>query len=34
MPNERIMIKMNGKGIDKIKADEIKLFSLNDYLND
>ncbi len=34
MPNERILIKINGKGSERIKADEIKLYSLNDYLNE
>ena len=33
MPKEKILIKMNGKGVDKIKADEIRIFTLNDYLN-
>jgi beta-mannosidase len=33
MPKEKILIKMNGKGVDKIKADEIRIFTLNDFLN-
>ncbi|MCX6173136.1 MAG: hypothetical protein NTZ27_00065 [Ignavibacteriales bacterium] len=34
MPREKVLIKMSGKGVDKIQADEIKVFTLNDYLND
>lgn len=34
MPKEKILIKMSGKDAGKIKADEIKVFTLNDYMND
>ena len=33
MPKEKVLIKINGKGADKIKAGEIRVFTLNDYLN-
>jgi len=34
MPREKVLIKMEGKGVNKIEVDEIKIFTLNDYLND
>lgn len=34
LPGEKVLIKISGKGVGKIKVDEIKVFILNDYLND
>lgn len=34
MPREKVLIKMSGKNVNKVKADEIIIFTLNDYLND
>jgi beta-mannosidase len=34
MPGEKIMVKISGKGVGKVKTDEIKVFTLNNYLND
>ncbi|MCL4548694.1 MAG: hypothetical protein M1495_09010 [Bacteroidetes bacterium] len=34
MPQEKVLIKMSGKDVNKVKTDEIKIFTLNDYLND
>jgi beta-mannosidase len=33
MPREIILVKLEGKSVEKIKFDEIKIFTLNDYLN-
>lgn len=33
MPKERELIKITGKSAGKVKADEIRVFTLNDYLN-
>lgn len=34
LPGEKVMIKISGKGVGKVKTDEIKVFVLNEYLND
>ncbi len=34
MPEEKILVRMNGKLAGKIKAKEIRVFTLNNYLND